>query len=116
DQSGGLTLEELTEAAENSPMGSAKGAGGPSIEERFNSLDADGDGTLTQDEFMSAKPPAPPHGSFSPDMMTSLLALQSGEESSSITSLFSSLTETEETSEADLVDALIDSLQEAEEA
>jgi Ca2+-binding EF-hand superfamily protein len=79
DESGGLSLEEFTEAQANRTQGSngpANIAGkAPPAEEMFAQLDADGDGQVTETELSDAMPPAP-QGSFSTDTLQALLAAQ----------------------------------------
>ncbi len=58
DSSGGLTLEEMLQGRQNLPSGK----NGPSIEDMFAQMDADGDGEVTQSEMEAAPPPPPPSG------------------------------------------------------
>ena len=80
DQSGGLSLEEFSDVhaqhiAEQG--GPEKTAGGPrSPEEIFARIDGNGDGELSQDEFVAGRPPPPPQGNFALDTLEMLLALQ----------------------------------------
>lgn len=98
DGSGGLSIEEFTEASANRPMGGAESAGGKSVEDIFAEIDADGDGELSSaeiEEHMEANRPP--------------MSAQTG---SALTMLQESLSSTEDTS---LVDALLEQLEASDE-
>lgn len=103
DGSGGLSIEEFSEAAANGPMGGAESADGKSIEDIFAEIDADGDGEVSSaemEEHMEAnKPPAPQ------------MSAQTG---AALTMLQESLN-TSSTEETSLVDALLEQLEASEE-
>ena len=103
DGSGGLSIEEFSETAANSPMGGAESADGKSVEDIFAEIDADGDGELTSaemEEHMEAnKPPAPQ---------------MSAETGSALTMLQESLN-TSSTEETSLVDSLLEQLEASDE-
>ncbi len=77
DGSGGISLDEFKVLGKNLPGGknvSETGAsGGPDVAKIFSKIDADGDGSITEAEFTSAKPPQPP---FQSDTFSSLLSIQ----------------------------------------
>lgn len=86
DGSGGLSFAEFEELEANRPAGPG-GPGGPggvaeeqTTEERFDSLDTNGDGEVTLAEFEAGMPSFEP--TFSASNLTALLASQ--EESSSV--------------------------------
>lgn len=138
DQSGGLSLEEFSNAKEKGPSGPGgpggpRGAGGPkgpggpggpggaagiagsqsTTEELFAQLDADEDGELTEEELAAARPPAP-HGDFATDTLASLLSAQEEAGSSSFLEMLQSASETEEseeTDETDILNQLLDALE-----
>lgn len=103
DSSGGLSIEEFSEAAANRPMGGAGSAEGKSIEDIFAEIDADGDGELTSAEMEehreANKPPAPQ------------MSAQTG---SALTMLQESLN-TSSTEDTSLVDALLEQLEASDE-
>lgn len=111
DKSGGLSLEEFEGLRADGPFGSANAAGGPSTEELFSSLDADGDGELTEAE----RPSGPPGGSFSPDAFSSLLSAQEAfggvqSSGSSILDILNGPYEKSGTPDNDLLGQLLDSI------
>ncbi|MCW2309645.1 EF-hand domain-containing protein [Rhodobium gokarnense] len=115
DGSGGLSLEEFSDAHENRPQGPAEVAGGPSVEEMFAQLDTDGDGEVTEAELEEGAPkgppPGPPPGEFSSETFSSLLSVQEESSSGSITDLLSSGNEaSSEATEEDLLSELMESL------
>tara|TARA_E500000318_G_scaffold40552_1_gene38856 strand:- start:1233 stop:1673 length:441 start_codon:yes stop_codon:yes gene_type:complete len=86
DGSGGLSFAEFEELEANRPAGPG-GPGGPgsvaeeqTTEERFDSLDTNGDGEVTLAELEAGKPSFEP--TFSASNLTELLSAQ--EESSSV--------------------------------
>lgn len=101
--SGGLSIEEFTEASANRPVGGAESAEGKSIEDIFAEIDADGDGEVSStemDEHMEAnRPPAPP---------------MSAETGSALTMLQESLN-TSSTEDTSLVDTLLEQLEASDE-
>lgn len=103
DGSGGLSIDEFSQAAANRPMGGAESAEGKSVEDIFAEIDADGDGELTSaemEEHMEAnKPPAPQ------------MSAQTG---SALTMLQESLN-TSSTEDTSLVDALLEQLEASDE-
>lgn len=103
DASGGISIEEFTEASANRPVGGAESAEGKSIEDIFAEIDADGDGEVTStemDEHMEAnRPPAPP---------------MSAETGSALTMLQESLN-TSSTEDTSLVDTLLEQLEASDE-
>lgn len=110
DKSGGLSLDEFKGIQADNPFGSAKPAGAPSAEEMFAKLDADGDGQLTASER-----PQAPGGNFSPEAFMNLLSAQegfstSGFGQSSMMNLLSAGSESQQSSETDLVSQLMDAL------
>lgn len=115
DGSGGLSLEEFSAAHEareaEGPGGSeaASGAEKLSAEEMFAEMDEDGDGQVTEEEMVASRPP-PPHGNFSDDTLTSLLAAQEESQEDSVSSILSAALETseEDSSEDDLISELLE--------
>jgi len=86
DKSGGLSIEEFTEALSNGPQGPANISGKPSAEELFSRLDKNGDGQISLDEFKAAKPSSP-SGNLSPETLASLLTAQEQSSGTSILDL-----------------------------
>lgn len=119
DQSGGLSLDEFTQAMENGPEGPGgpEKAGGPPpppAEEVFSQLDLDGDGEVTEAELAASRP-GEQQSSTPTDTLAALLSAQEEESSSSLVDLLSSASETEESSETDLLSQILSTLDDEEE-
>lgn len=91
DGSGGLSIEEFSQLAENRPVNPAKSADKPSIEEIFARLDADQSGEITKAEFKSAAEQAKPFGQFSGNLAAVLLSAQEKGEQVETTDLLGQL-------------------------
>ena len=109
DGSGGLSIDEFSQAAANRPIGEAESAEGKSVEDIFAEIDADGDGELTSaemEEHMEAnRPQMSAQTGAALTMLQESLNSSSTEENSFIDSLLSQLEASDEEDEDDELDA-----------
>jgi len=109
DGSGGLSIDEFSQAAANRPIGGAESAEGKSVEDIFAEIDADGDGELTSaemEEHMEAnRPQMSAQTGAALTMLQESLNSSSTEENSFIDSLLSQLEASDEEDEDDELDA-----------
>lgn len=97
DGSKGLSLDELSSIDTSGDVGGA--AFLKSLQEQFDTLDADGNGELSDAEISAAKPPepmGPPPG----------LSLESSDDSTTADDLVAGISETDSSSETDSTDSL----------
>lgn len=117
DGEDGLTLEEFGELRADSPFSQAKNAGNIETADIFARFDSDGNGIVSEEEFVNRQPPGPASG-LSSDTLAGLVSLQ--EDISTLIDLLEASDEpeeaapvSEETSETDETsseDAFIEAL------
>lgn len=73
DKSGGISFSEFKISHVENAKNSAKVADGPSVEDIFSALDADGDGELTATDRQQARQTG---GNLTPDSFAALLGIQ----------------------------------------
>lgn len=91
DGSGGLSLDEFTEAHDNRPAKPGSVEGARSVDEIFSEIDTNGDGELTEEELLAHRQNNPsrgaPGGMMSSEMFASLQQMLEGADTDSDGSL-----------------------------